>query len=54
LEEVKKFNNDVLTMQQDQIIAPGSWVISVDYKARGKLKTHFVVFKAEIANDGDN
>ena len=40
-------------MQKDQIIIPGPWVISVDYKARSKLKTHFVVVKAEIKEDGD-
>jgi hypothetical protein len=25
---------------------PGPWVITVDYKARGKIKTHFIVVKA--------
>jgi hypothetical protein len=53
LKEVKDFNTIVLTMQKDQIKVPGPWVISVDYKARSKLKTHFVVVKAEITNDGD-
>ena len=53
MEEVKKFYNIALTMQKDQIIFPGPWVISVDYKARSKIKTHFVVVKAEIALDGD-
>ena len=38
---------------KDLIINPGPWVISVDYKARSKLKTHFVVVKAEIDKDGD-
>jgi hypothetical protein len=46
LEEVKDFNTIDLTMQKHQIKVPGPWVISVDYKARGKLKTHFVVVKA--------
>jgi hypothetical protein len=53
LKEVKDFYTIGLTIQKDQIKVPGPWVISVDYKARGKLKTHFVVVKAEIVNDDD-
>ena len=52
MKEAKEFCNEVLIMK-DLIINPGPWVISVDYKARSKLKTHFVVVKAEIVDDGD-
>jgi hypothetical protein len=31
---------------EEQVRPPGPWVITVDYKARGKLKTHFIVVKA--------
>ena len=53
MKEVQIFHDIALTMQKGQILAPGPWVISVDYKARSKLKTHFVVVKAEIVDDGD-
>jgi hypothetical protein len=30
---------------------PGPWVITVDYRARGKAKTHFIVVKASVSEE---
>jgi hypothetical protein len=30
---------------------PGPWVITVDYRARSKAKTHFIVVKASISEE---
>jgi hypothetical protein len=45
LDEVKEFWKKVRD-KQEGLVPPGPWVITVDYKARSKAKTHFIVVKA--------
>ena len=45
LDEVKEFWKKV-DKKQEVLVPPGPWVITVDYKARSKTKTHFIVVKA--------
>jgi hypothetical protein len=45
LDEVKDFVQKV-NHKIEELVPPGPWVITVDYKARSKAKTHFIVVKA--------
>jgi hypothetical protein len=41
----------VETIEKALINKPGPWVITVDYKARGLIKTHFIVVKTDIVEN---
>jgi hypothetical protein len=53
LPEVEAFKIAVDTNREVKKI-PGPWVITVDYKARGKTKTHFIVVKVSERLDKKN